>query len=973
MADPAVCGFLTQVLCTHGGRMELRKLLGFIELPEAQLLEVLREAGPDRFVLLDEDSDAGPTVLATTRVRVCRRIVCGGACEALHLCKLNLMGRCRRERNYCKYSHEIHSEKNVKILKKHDLSVLTQSDLAVLLLQSDPFFLPDICKYYKGENRPHSCSRKTECMKLHICEHYLEGRCGFVHCNRSHNLMDTKVLGLLKEEGLTDSVVRNIQDICNEKHARSNKRISRRRGPPEPKTMGSRNQSRNRYFFERELPPSPSASVGTTRIPEPDKTDPVPLPSSEGKVNESGATKNSIALSPDCVPLVSASPKVACTQEVSQVGTNSSFSGTGHIENNHGSQGGIQHGVSLSPPASSDKGTTPAVSNHTSSRVNVSFGSETDLYSDPGPVTTSKSGLVPSYSYTHAGDDCGSQKVYSSPAPNTTFDLWGNNAVVFSKYKPTTNLKKEESSFKSTHNQSTLVNPQMTKTATLIGKLETPVANNTVANDSCSVKSGTLSNKQLQLRESVAREADALTLNSARIIRNERKEPFCVPQSIQASPISNTAAAHVRPKVSSASNVSGIQKGILAQTSSPIDFKARVSNTAPSEMDNNDAKQICLDYLRENCKLQSSCKSVHFHLPYRWQVYISDNWKDLKEMEEIEKAYCDPSISRSHSVDFQKMLLSSYPVRRLSTPSTVQKPNDALATKWLWYWKKDLYQWIEYGEENSEFVSGDLEFFFLLCPEEFVEFTEGERKYKVDFKEMIQTNVVSLTERKVRRRPKFVSSVTVYWTKKQEVDQNKEVSFNFPSHWDKMNMQPIGSTLFEVTSTSVEYSSIKSCFNDTMKNFDIQKIMRNQNASLWNDFQRMKSTMLNGGNEKTLFHAADPSNMRVICDYNFDWSFQSLHEVKYGKGIYFAKDARSSHINHKSSAKNRIMFVAQVLVGTSVQGKMEYTYPSQNVTRCDSWVDNVTNPSTFVIFDKHQIYPAYIIEYTDIDKSCTIS
>ncbi|XP_068943423.1 zinc finger CCCH-type antiviral protein 1 isoform X2 [Petaurus breviceps papuanus] len=1028
MADPAVCGFLTGVLCTHGGRMELRELLGLIELPEAQLLEVLREAGPDRFVLLDERSETGPTVLATTRVRVCRRVMCGGPCEALHLCKLNLLDRCRRERNYCKYSHEIHSEKNIKILKKHDLSVLSKEELAVLLSQSDPFFLPDICKYYKGENRQDSCSRKTECVKLHICEHFLEGRCGYVHCNRSHNLMDTKVLELLKEEGLTVSIVRNIQDICNQKHSRSNKRIPRRRGPSEQKNVGSRSQSRNRYFFGRqELSPPPSASVGSAHLPEPDETDPAPLPYSEGRVNESGATKNSVTLSQDCSQSVSATPKTARTQEVSQVGPKSSFPVTGHIGSHCGSQDDIRHAASLSPSASAEKGATPAISSHTSRRVNVFFGSEADSSSGPGPVTSSKSGLVPSPKYTDVGNDFASQKAYFSPAPNETLDIRGkgSNAVVFSKYKPTTNLKKEESSFKSTDKQSMLVKPQMTKTETLIGKLETPTANNIVVDDSCSVKSRTSCNKHLQPVESVARKVDTMTLSSERIIRNEREEPFCVLQGIQASPMSNTATAQVRPKTSSsvmqATSVStpaldhktatsflrkqvvhqpvlsGSQAGSASTSGSGQTlgtlttnksravspskstnaevFKARVSNT-PSGKEKNGSNKICLDYLSGDCKLQSHCESVHFHLPYRWQVCISDYWKDFTEMEEIEKAYCDPNISKSHSIDFQKMLFGCYPVRRISTLSTVQSQDHVLATKWLWYWKNELDQWIEYGKEgNSEFTSVELEFFFLLCPEEFVEFSEGHHKYTLNFKEMIQTNIVSLTKREVRRRPKFVSSVTVYWTQKQEIqhrEQNRNVSFNFPSHWDELNQPQTASKLFEVRSTSPEYYDIISLFKTTMKNFDIQKIMRNQNPSLWNKFQRKKSIMLNGGNEKRLFHATDPSNMYMICNFNFDYSFQSLHEANYGKGIYFAKDASSSHSNHKSSAKKKIMFVAKVLVGTFIQGRMEYAYP-HNVTRFDSCVDNTTNPSTFVIFDNHQIYPEYIIEYTDIDKSCSIS
>lgn len=51
MAEPTVCSFLTKVLCAHGGRMFLQDLRGHVELSEARLRDVLRQAGPDRFLL----------------------------------------------------------------------------------------------------------------------------------------------------------------------------------------------------------------------------------------------------------------------------------------------------------------------------------------------------------------------------------------------------------------------------------------------------------------------------------------------------------------------------------------------------------------------------------------------------------------------------------------------------------------------------------------------------------------------------------------------------------------------------------------------------------------------------------------------------------------------------------------------------------------------------------------------------------
>lgn len=49
------------------------------------------------------------------------------------------------------------------------------------------------------------------------------------------------------------------------------------------------------------------------------------------------------------------------------------------------------------------------------------------------------------------------------------------------------------------------------------------------------------------------------------------------------------------------------------------------------------------------CFLSEKCVRVHWHLPYRWQVLDSDGetWKDLPNMEDTEKAYCDPGHDAS--------------------------------------------------------------------------------------------------------------------------------------------------------------------------------------------------------------------------------------------------------------------------------------------------------------------------------------
>lgn len=85
-------------------------------------------------------------------------------------------------------------------------------------------------------------------------------------------------------------------------------------------------------------------------------------------------------------------------------------------------------------------------------------------------------------------------------------------------------------------------------------------------------------------------------------------------------------------------------------------------------------------------------------------------------------------------------------------------------------------------------------------------------------------------------------------------------------------------------------------------------------------------------------------------------------------GSYFAKDASySDHYSKSTSRQRKIMFVALVLVGDSTLGSSSYVRPPQKGNSkafYDSCVNSVSNPSIYVIFEKQQIYPEYLINYS---------
>ncbi|NWS64810.1 PAR12 polymerase, partial [Chunga burmeisteri] len=494
MSDPAVCCFLTKILCAQGGRLGLPELRQQIGLSAQQLEETLSAAGPQRFLVLR--GGGGAEVLAVSAVRVCVRKECGG-CERLHLCKLHLMGKCNLGPRSCKYSHDIINAENKKVLRTHELSGLDEKELRVLLLQNDPFLLPDVCHFYNRKDGV--CSQQNSCNKLHICRHFLHGQCRFLPCKRSHNLLDTHALSVLETGGIDVNIASNIQDICDRKHVEFNK---------------------------------------------------------EQKKGKS--------------------------------------------------------------------------------------------------------------------------------------------------------------------------------------KLENLLKKTAVAN----VKEPMLS------------------------LQTEDSTPHVPPSKA----VLLIQSSHAGPS----SNVRDQSQHQLPTRAGGKDKDKKDDSSAKASKDNKENKsEICVFYVWKYCKNKDKCKFIHYHLPYRWQVYNGVTWNDLSMMEEIEKAYCDPKNNSiaDKNINFQTMTCGSSLLQRLSTPSSVRKPAFVLTTEWLWYWKNDQGQWVEYGQQgegndvNSP-SSAVIENLYLADGDATISFQAGLHHYQLDFKEMIQTNISFKTRRQVCRRPKFVSSEDVQKIKK---------------------------------------------------------------------------------------------------------------------------------------------------------------------------------------------------------------
>ncbi|KAM3910420.1 uncharacterized protein RB166_020971, partial [Leptodactylus fuscus] len=420
---------------------------------------------------------------------------------------------------------------------------------------------------------------------------------------------------------------------------------------------------------------------------------------------------------------------------------------------------------------------------------------------------------------------------------------------------------------------------------------------------------------------------------------------------------------------------------------------------SPKKTEPNKVPEICVSNVWKYCKLGNRCPYMHYYLPYRWQIYKGTDWEDVSDMEEIEKSYCDPKVDRVPLVDFLTMRSGNHRVRRLSTVSSVTKPCDyVLTTEWLWYWKDEYGAWTQYGHSNVKQVSAvilcaDIENVYLSDPTNVMPFTAGNQKYEINFREMKQRNIVYMTEKPVRRRPKYLSFEDVKLLRgstKSAAAQSPLKSGSsplkpdiYPSTWDTQAMPEIGCQKVPVPKTSSEFSEIVNNFTKTVSGHVVKKMWRLQNSSLWQVYQWQKEQMrkVSPGREVKeirLFHGTEKTHIDAICNQNFDWRICGIHGTVYGQGSYFARDASYSHnYSTPTLGGTRTMFVARVLVGDYITGnphmKRPPLRPGSSTRYYDSCVDNAANPSIFVVFEKHQIYPEYLLEYEEeAKKSCVI-
>ncbi|XP_077176450.1 protein mono-ADP-ribosyltransferase PARP9 isoform X2 [Paroedura picta] len=151
----------------------------------------------------------------------------------------------------------------------------------------------------------------------------------------------------------------------------------------------------------------------------------------------------------------------------------------------------------------------------------------------------------------------------------------------------------------------------------------------------------------------------------------------------------------------------------------------------------------------------------------------------------------------------------------------------------------------------------------------------------------------------------------------------------------------------------------------------VLKIEKIYNPVLESAFQRIKRKVegKNSGRPVThrLYHRVPAQHCSLVCKTGFQTTYSS-QDQKYGAGIYFNKNPRNlvEDIRDKCEMDHLLCaFEAEVVTGLYTRGNRSYVVPplinASGMKLYDSVVDDIHNPEIFVIFNKEQALPLYLL------------
>ncbi|KAI8486738.1 positive regulation of interleukin-4-mediated signaling pathway [Branchiostoma belcheri] len=217
----------------------------------------------------------------------------------------------------------------------------------------------------------------------------------------------------------------------------------------------------------------------------------------------------------------------------------------------------------------------------------------------------------------------------------------------------------------------------------------------------------------------------------------------------------------------------------------------------------------------------------------------------------------------------------------------------------------------------------------------------------------------------------------------QRRDKKADVGGGLPSTWDPQPQDRSTKQLklchiVHLKSGSQEYRTVAGKFTNSLQGMraTIVSIERVQNPTLWRHYcaQRQKVAQINPRRtvEQELWHGTKKEVTEVITHNGFNRSYSGGNVGCWeGQGSYFALKAAYSTKDYYSvpdpTTKHKKMFLCKVTTGEYTKGAADMTKAPMRSDKpnvpFDSTVNDVNNPTVFVIFHDAQAYPEYLITF----------
>ncbi|KAI4880409.1 hypothetical protein NFI96_019083 [Prochilodus magdalenae] len=194
----------------------------------------------------------------------------------------------------------------------------------------------------------------------------------------------------------------------------------------------------------------------------------------------------------------------------------------------------------------------------------------------------------------------------------------------------------------------------------------------------------------------------------------------------------------------------------------------------------------------------------------------------------------------------------------------------------------------------------------------------------------------------------------------------------------KVRRTPLGDS---ETVDSEEYKKIEKTFLNSSRHTNVapvqvKEIHRIQSQSQWQGYSVLKQAVdkkyPNQTNESFLYHGTTKEISEKINKNGFNRSFCGRNAVVHGDGTYFAKYAWYSCQDQYSNPDDKglkYIYRARVVTGSPCKSHKGMKEPdpldpnNPQAGRYDCAVDNLRNPSIYVVFCDAGAYPDYLIVF----------